>query len=325
MFKRAQHLSFCLLMLCHTAQAACELSGKVEADGVPIEGAQLTLNNNTRVIASVSTKNDGSFNITYPQPAPTAPTVHIQLSAQGYNDDLRTIARRTDDICPQETNLNFSLALNTSVSPEGAASGLTIYIAPYKLYGSQDLQLAARFNTELPEFIFHKIMSFKTSLGIHSDSGFGDVSIEKLTQPLSPAQGSKIRSLGHQMGALAMVAGEMEVLPDAPNTMEVSSSIKPIPIYGDLELNMLVIEEMLPTAAVRPSKIGKKLHDYWGKQAIIAYVMQRLAIHQGSWSATDLNELNQVLIAVKSTLRDESDPFKNIIDKLQTVIEGKTP
>jgi hypothetical protein len=71
--------------------------------------------------------------------------------------------------------------------------------------------------------------------------------------------------------------------------------------------------------------MGKKSHDYCAKQVIIAYIMQRLAIHQGSWSATELNELSQVLIAVKSPLRDESDPVKNIIDRLQRVIEGKSP
>jgi hypothetical protein len=323
------HLNFSQLTVCFTiavlysqlAFAQCSLSGLIDSAGVPIAGAKISVSNDNVQLGSVITQADGRFNIVYAEPARTSPTVIVTVVTQGYVSDRRNLFGSSNQTCPNQSSLNFSLSLDQDQSTTNSAPNFTIYVSPFELYGSENMQQAQKFNADLPEFIFHKIMAYKSSLGL--DTSVHDMNINAIDEKLSPAHGAKIRSLGHQLGALAMVVGEVEILSGDKSGIELSSIVKPIPIFENLEFNSFEITDLLPLGSLRPSKVGKQLNDYWGKQAVIAFVMQSLAMHQGVWKKTELDEIEQILISVRSTIRDTADPFKSMIDKLLIVVQEK--
>jgi hypothetical protein len=301
--------------------AQCTLSGLVDNNGVPLAGAKISVSNDNVLLTSAITLADGRFKIDYAEPARSAPTVKVVVIASGYADDGRNLLRNPQQKCPNADDMHFSLAMDDSGAASNSAPTFTIYVSPFELYGGDNDQQAQEFNADLPNFIFHKIMAYKSSLGL--DANVSDMSINTLEEKLSPAKGSEIRNLGHQLGALAMVVGEVEILPGNQSGLELMSSVKPIPVFENLEINTFVINDKLPAGSLRPSKVGRQLSDHWGKQAVLAYVMQSLAIHQGPWQKTELDNMEKILISVRSTIRDESDPFKSMIDELLIVVKGK--
>jgi hypothetical protein len=247
--------------------------------------------------------------------------VKVVVMASGYADDGRNLLRNRGQKCPSVDNIHFSLAMDETLSATNSAPTFTIYVSPFELYGGDSEQQAQKFNADLPDFIFHKIMAYKSSLGLNAN--VSDMSINAIEEKLSPAKGAQIRNLGHQLGALAMVVGEVEILSGNQSGIELTSSVKPIPVFENLEINTFVINDKLPPGSLRPSKVGRQLSDHWGKQAVLAYVMQSLAMHQGPWQKTELDNIEQILISVRSTIRDESDPFKSMVDQLLNVVKEK--
>lgn len=302
--------------------AQCLLSGQVDSKNVPISGTKIILINDNRVVASAVTKADGSYNVAYTEPSSSAPTVQIIVEANGYLEDKRNIFRSPQQKCPLVSTANFSLLAAQSVSENQSANpSFTIFISPFELYGSDDESLATKFNQDLPDFIFHKIMDYKTNLEL--GTVVGDMSIKVIEEVLSPSQGAEIRSLGHQKGALAMVVGDVAISSGENKELGLISTVKPIPIFENIEINSMLIKDTLPAGKLRPSTVGQQLNDHWGKQALIAYVLQQLSMHQGAWDKTELDKMERILISVKSTLSGESDPYKSAVDQLLMIVKEK--
>ncbi len=313
----------CLLLILQSpiALSQCLLTGKVSNNGAPIKGAEITIKNNNAQLSTTLSRADGLYSTEYASPSNTAPAVQIEISAQGFANDSRIVFVSRGQTCPPSDRVDFALSQDASSEQAAGAPSFTIYISPFKTYGTQDSDHAQKFNDDLPDFIFHKIMSFKGDLP--AGHKISDISINQLTETLTPSQGTQIRNVGHKLGALALVVGEMEVLTEQDSKLEMVSSVKAIPIFEDIELNSVQINDMLPLGSMRPSKIGRNLNDLWGKHAILSYVLQSLSSHQGTWKASDLEDLEDILISVKSTIRDENDPYKSMVDKLLLAVREK--
>lgn len=324
MHLKPERLMACLVIAALYSQAGfaqCKVSGVVLAEGAPLSGAKISVHNNARLLVSATTLADGRFNLNYAEPARTAPTVIVSVVANGYAKEGRNLLRNPTQICPHAADLGFALVAGDNLNSTSLAPTFTIYVSPFELYGVDDAHQAEKFNSDLPQFIFHKIMAYKSSLAL--EAKVGDMSISAIEQKLSSNEVAQIRKLGHQLGALAMVVGEVEILSGHKTGIELLSIVKPIPVFENLEINSIAITDLLPAGALRPSKVGRQLSDYWGKQALIAYVLQSLAMHQGEWQKTELDNMEQILISVRSTMRDEADPFKAMVDKLLNVVKDK--
>lgn len=322
---------FCLLiagLLAGDLFAQCQLSGLVESQDVPLENAVVVISRAGTEIAREITQADGRFSLTYASFPSTLQAAAVTVKAQGYVTDIRQFFRG-NDACLQITNHEVVLESEQSGAPSsGSSTGYTIFIVPYTLYGQGSETIAERFNQDLPGIVHHRILAYKTLLNVSTvqvDISVENVDSQIVDPPVTAAQGERIRRLGFQLNALAVIAGDGDVMPAAngDDQIEITSVFRTIPAYGNQAIMMQPISDQLPASQASPGRIAGQMQDLWGKQAMLSYVLQRLATHQGEWQKAELESLAGLLIEVRNTMTGDDrllQPLQGLLTALEAEI-----
>ena len=304
------------------ALASCQLKGLVESNALPLENATVVIGRAGTEIARASTRSDGRFELSYDEFPDLFQSATIRINATRYAEDARILFRESNGRCLEVSDHYVILERLQVAGDDGSSStlGLTIYIAPYTLYGDGADAIARRFNEDMPQIIHHRILAYKSLLRVPTTQM--DISVETVNESLTAAEGERIRRRGRQLNALGMIAGDGDLIPQNGSEPQIhlTSIFRTIPIYRDQGMIMQPIKDRLPVSRASPSRVAEKLHDYWGKQAVLSYVLQRLAIQQGPWRDEELDVLEDLLLAVKDTMTRE-DRLLAPLDELLKMID----
>ncbi len=320
----ARHWLFGLLaavLFSDQALAICQLNGLVESNVLPLENANVVIVRTGTEIARGTTRPDGRFELSYNDFPPHLQSAKIIINASGHTQDERNLFREINGNC-LEVN-EHHVILEPLQAPGGVSSstlGLTIFIAPYTLYGDGADAIAQRFNHDMPQIVHHRILAYKSLLRVPTTQV--DISVETVDEPLTAAQGERILRRGRELNALGMIAGDGDVIPENGSEPQIhlTSVFRTIPIYRHQGMIMQPIRDRLPTRRASPSRIAANLHDYWGKQAVLSYVLHRLSTLQGNASDDELDVLEDLLIAVRDTMTGQ-DRLLTPLEALLAMIE----
>ncbi len=303
------------------AAASCQLVGKVTSDGLNLPDASISVTRQDREIARTRTDGAGEYALSYAEFPRGVRAVTVEVSADAHVADRRILFRQGQQACLGPRR--HEVALGRSGEGDDFAPstlGLTIFVSPYSLYGVGGEDVQERFNADLPQIVYHRIQAYKSLLDARTESL--DFSVELTPEVLTPAQGEQIRRLGHQLNALGIVAGDGELVSaeNAEPRIALKSVFRTIPTYRDVTLLMQEIEDELPAGRASPSRIGSRLQDYWGKQAVLSYAVRKLALDGGVHNIQELQELSSLLIQVRATMAQD-DPLLESLQSLLTIIQ----
>ncbi len=295
------------------ATAQCRLTGNVYSADLPLPNALITLSRGQGEIARGSTDGGGRFTIDYLEFTENRSIV-VLVSAKGHSSDERRLFSDGRGQCLRASKHNVVLerrATNTQDSLDtdtsASALGLTIFVAPYTMYfdGDDAQKITERFNEDLPKIIHHRILVYQS--GLNLASGIIDISVDTTEELLTSAQGERIRRVGLSLNALGMIAGDGELITndEGKQAIDLASIFRTIPSYRDHGVMMQPIHDQVTARHTRPSRVAGQLRDEWGKQAMLSYVLQRLASAIESQSIAELNKLDDLLIGVRNTMTKE--------------------
>lgn len=259
------------------AAADCPLSGRVLAAGQGLAGVEVTvaLPSGERRIAETDAL--GRFSGRAPEPPAGAVLVLVARKA-GYGEATRVLSDGAAGACPRRTDRG-DIALEPAgggAAPPAILSS-TVFVAPYALYGPVPEADRASFNRSLEQIIGHRIQSFRSSLPVHPLPP--ELSIRGLDQPLSMVDRQRIREVGADRLALAVVTGEGELVsdPGGGEVFDLSSEIIVIARHPDYQERSVAVDDRLPREETRPSRLSRHLGDFWGQKAVIALSVRELA------------------------------------------------
>lgn len=330
MADRRQVYLMSLMLLVADAVAECRLTGLIEAQSLPLENATVLVTRVDSEIGRGVTQADGRFALSYEKFPARLHAATVSVNAMGHVTDERQFFEGSD-FCLGVNEHHVDLEREPTGQPQDSSSlGLTIFIIPYTLYGQGADTIAEGFNQDLPGIVHHLILAYKSQLDISTAQV--DISVEivdnkTIGNPVTAAQGERIRRLGHQLKALAVIAGDGEIVPgnNGEDQIDLTSIFRTIPAYRDLGVIMQPINDQLPARRASPSRIANQMHDLWGKQAVLSYVLQRLATHQGEWQSDELKSLADLLIEVRNTMANDDQLLQPLQDLLAYVEGGIEP
>lgn len=288
----------------------CMLSGKVVHDNVPISNAALEIHRAGQKIGNTTTLADGSYKVQYPEFPDSIQAIMVVATKPGYARSERLLFRQKG--CAEKDIIDIELGSIDGITGDSN----TIFISDYKIYGQVRDELTRNFNRELNKIVYHKILAYTSNLELRSV--LPDISVQLADEPLDLTNSVAIRHFGHSRKALGVIAGDAEVVDVDGDEKRISllSVFTTIPIYRNLQIAQLRIEDQLPLSRIRPSRIAESLKDGWARQAVLSYVLQLLADKKGSWSRNELLSLNELLIAVRATMQAND----RLLEPLQQMI-----
>ena len=317
-------LLFCLCLLAAgEALADCEISGKVTASIGPLSGAEVSMEVGGSETNQTTTLADGRYRLDYQALPIELQSAWIRIKANGYAEDSRLFFRGANDSCLEFQENDVMLLPVVGAPSDFSSLGQKIFVSPYALYGEGSESIATRFNHDLPNIVYHKIQAYKSSLGLSSVQI--DISVGPLNEQISPAEGERILRLGHSLNALGVITGDGDLVASEHGAGEIqfTSVFRTIPIYRDLGTGIQPISDRIPSESVSPSRIAGRLHDLWGKQALLSIVLQRLATHEGEWATEDLDLLHDILVDIRNTMLPDDRLLELTNELLQAVDENR--
>lgn len=299
------------------AAADCGIAGRVTADGLPLQGVEVVemrLGTTSRTLAITGL--DGEFSASVePLPADLV-ALKVELRKPPFEDRVLLFTKDEASRCPvpprRDSQLERLSAESSSAEivpamqnlcAQPSVQGLTIYIAPYEIYGEPDGRLSSSLNGDLPSIVHHRILAFQSRLsGVRSE----DISVETICMPLDSARGEELRRVGAALNALAVIAGDGELRESGGQTVvDLESIFRALPVWQNLGGTPLQIGDTIPAARLRPSRIAEQLNDLWGKQAVLAVALRHLAEPH---SPADQQRIQQMLIELRKTMMGD-DPL----------------
>lgn len=300
------------------AAADCGIAGRVTADGLPLAGVEVVemrFGAAPRTLATTG-PNGGFSGSVEPLPADLV-TLKLVLRKPPFEDRVLLFKKDSASACPMPPRRDSQLERPATVSNSAEAlpatqdlcvhpsvQGLTIYLAPYEIYGAPDDSLSSSLNGNLPTIVHHRILAFQSRLGGVRPE---DISVEMVCRPLSTAGAEEIRRVGAALNALAVIAGDgaLREIGGGQTVVDLDSEFRPLPIWRNLGGTLLQIGDTIPAGRLRPSRIAEQLNDLWGKQAVLAVALRRLAEPH---SPTDEQRIQQTLIELRKTMMQD-DPL----------------
>jgi hypothetical protein len=327
-----------LLLAAGPLRAACSVTGQVKLGELPIADADIaTVLGGADPVTRGHSGADGRFSITV-EPLPhDMQVLKLVVSKTGHPPVLRLLQKTSGSGCPLSPQ--EPVALDPGTPPSGTTTGgtatgsgdteaslcakrsslgLTVFIAPYRIYGGGADQAAERLNRDLPEIVHHRILAFESSLaGVVS---FPDVSVETICLPLTAAQGERAQEVGHNLNALGVIAGEGELRDNQGKTViDLVSVFRTMPAYKTYAGVPLSIEDTIPSDSLRPSRIAEQMRDIWGKQIVLAYALQRLASLPASPDPAEIAKLTALMVSLRKTMTAD-DPLLGQVEQVQALL-----
>lgn len=315
-----------LSVLASPAIAACPLLGTVAVARLPAEGVEVVehrLGAPERVLTTTGA--DGGYSVVVAPLDNRLQTLTVVLRKAGFENKMMLFVKAAGTGCPEPARRyaelehvagtavdNAALPVPTALCAVPSVNGRTIYLAPYKIFGAAK-GVASDLNGDLPSIVHHRILAFQTRL---ARVPVEDVSVETICQALSPAQGEQIRRVGTALNALAVIAGEGELnaASGSPGTIALDSVFRVQPRWRNFGGTPVQIGDAIPAARLRPSRVADQLTDLWGKQAVLALALRRLA---ASDAPAEAEAVKQMLIELRKTMQPE-DPLMGDVRRLLT-------
>lgn len=314
----------CLALLgAGPAAAECRVGGRITADGLPLAGVEVI---DKRYGASprqlAQTGADGRFSASVEPLAATLHVLTVVLRKPPFREASLLFDKDRATGCPTPANRDAGLEHPTaSGQPEAvpatcsqpSVAGLTIYLAPYEIYGAPDGGLASSLNGDLPQILHHRILAFQSRLGgVRRE----DISVEPICLALSAASGEEIRRVGAALNALAVIAGdgELRAVASGEPVVDLESVFRVVPTWRDFGGTPLQIGDTIPAGRLRPSRVAERLTDLWGKQAVLAVALRRL----GEPHTPQVEDQVRVMLI---ELRKTMTPADPLLPDVQTLLE----
>jgi len=328
-----------LLLAAGPAIAACPVTGQVKLGDLPIADADIaTVLGSADPVSHGHSGADGRFAITVDPLPRDMQVLKLVVTKPGHAPVLRLLLKASGSGCPLSPQ--EPVALDPGLPPGGTTAGggtavaggdteanlcakrsslgLTVFIAPYRIYGGGADQAAERLNRDLPEIVHHRILAFESSLaGVTS---FPDVSVETICLPLTAAQGERAQEVGHNLNALGVIAGEGELRDSQGKTViDLVSVFRGMPAYKTYVGVPLSIEDTIPSDSLRPSRIAEQMRDIWGKQIVLAYALQRLASLPATPDQAEIGKLTALMVSLRKTMTAD-DPLLGQVEQVQALL-----
>lgn len=324
--------SLVLLALSFTNLAhACEIGGRITGEGLPLGGVEVVeerLDNAPRTLGRTGA--DGTFSSTLaPLPADQR-GLKVVLRKPQFKDYTLVYEKDPATGCPTPPHRDADIGRPAGHAGESitaadiseacaqpSVAGLTIFLAPYEIYGNTDSSMAASLNNDLPEIVYHRILAFGSRLGGLQTN---DISVVPICVRLSASRGEQIRSVGASLNALAVIAGdgELRAVENGQPVVDLDSVFRVVPVWGDFGGGALQIGDTIPASRLRPSRIAEGLTDLWGKQAIFALAVRQLA--EAHEPAAE-QEVHRLLIELRKTMQAD-DPLLASVQSLLARLEA---
>lgn len=294
------------------AWADCRIAGRVVVDGLPGADARISFAT-AEGERTVQADAEGAFALVLPR----LPASRIVLVATIDRPPARGqffLRRGESDGCPlPRERYELSTPAPGSSAQEGEEDlcversllGRTVVLAPFAFFGEEVEALAARFNQDLRVILRHRIEAYQSRLGLPAADISADISVAQLCLSLSSADGERLRQIGGHLNALAVVAGEGELLesPGEGRVIELDSVFRTIPSFGGQGGLPVTIRDRIPDGSLRPSRVAEHLDDLWGKQALLAFALQRLGAGAGQDRPEERAALRRLLLAMRATMQ----------------------
>ena len=329
-----------LLLAAGRASAACPVTGEVKLGDLPIADADIaTVLGGADPVSRGHSGADGRFAITVDPLPRDMQVLKLVVTKPGHAPVLRLLLKAAGSGCPLSPQ--EPVALDPGLPPAGTTAsggttatgagdtetklcakrsslGLTVFIAPYRIYGGGADQAAERLNRDLPEIVHHRILAFESSLaGVTS---FPDVSVETICLPLTAAQGERAQEVGHNLNALGVIAGEGELRDSQGKTViDLVSVFRAMPAYKSYAGVPLSIEDTIPSDSLRPSRIAEQMRDIWGKQIVLAYALQQLASLPATPDQAEIGKLTALMVSLRKTMTAD-DPLLGQVEQVQALL-----
>jgi hypothetical protein len=319
-------LLFALNAVAGAGWADCPIKGSVKANGLPLAGVEISAVRGTAAPVMLGlTGNDGSFSLTVEELDRGLQVLELQFRKPPFEPQGRLLSKQPAGKCPTDAAVNVAFgasaapATNEDVCATPSVTGLTIFVAPFQFYGGSSSGLDLQLNAGLPDILYRRILAFQSRLGAAARD---DISVSSICLPLSAADGEHIRQIGHRLNALGVVAGEGEtgLAATGETFVDLSSTFRIIPAYGDHGGMPLPIVDKILAVSLRPSRLADQLQDLWGKQAVFASALRRLGQLPEPHDPTELERIHRLLIEVRKTMTD-SDLMLGSVQALIDAIE----
>lgn len=318
------------------AGAACSVTGQVKLGDLPLGDADIaTALGSAAPVTRGHSGADGRFAIPVePLPANMG-ALSLIVSKPGHEPVRRILRKNAADGCPLSPQEPVAFDPGTAVATTGATGdteaslcaqrsslGLTVFIAPYEIYGGADKAATDRLNQDLPKIVYNRIKAFATSL---SGVPLFDISVEKICLVLSEEEGERAQKIGHSLNALGVITGNGDLRQDQGKTViDLESVLRTMPAYKSYGATALPIEDTIPSESLRPSKIAEHLRDLWGKQIVLAYTLQRLANLPASPDSADIAKLAALMVSLRKTMTAD-DPLLGQVEQVQALLNDLKP
>lgn len=313
------------------AAADCPVAGRITAAGLPLAGVEvieMRLGAGPRHLAHTGA--DGGFSATVEPLATTLQALTVVLRKPPFRETSLLFGKDRATGCPTPARRDAGLerpavpelpATSPAACTQPSVAGLTIYLAPYEIYGAPDGGLASSLNDDLPQILHHRILAFQSRLGGVRPE---DISVEPICVALSAASGEEIRRVGASLNALAVIAGdgELRAVESGEPVVDLDSVFRVLPMWQDFGGTPLQIGDTIPANRLRPSRVAERLTDLWGKQAVLAVALRRLAEpHTPPAEA----QVRRMLIELRKTMTPADPLLPDVQALLDRLEDGGTP
>jgi hypothetical protein len=317
MMRALTWLGFLPALIAGAAAADCGIAGRVTGDGLPLGGVEVVemrLGAAPRTLATTGT--DGGFSASV-EPLPTdLLSLTVALRKPPFGEQKLVFLKDAASGCPTPPHRDSQLGRPTATGggealpatqnlcAQPSVRGLTIYLAPYEIYGAPDDSLSSSLNGDLATIVHHRILAFQSRLGGVRPE---DISVETICLPLDAARGEELRRVGAALNALAVIAGDGELrdVGGGQAVVDLDSVFRALPVWQNLGGTPLQIGDTIPAGRLRPSRIAEQLNDLWGKQAVLAVALRRLAEPH---APEEEQRVQQMLIELRKTMMQD-DPL----------------
>jgi hypothetical protein len=317
MMRALTWLGFLPALIAVAAAADCGIAGRVTGDGLPLGGVEVVemrLGAAPRTLATTGT--DGGFSASV-EPLPTdLLSLTVVLRKPPFGEQKLVFLKDAASGCPTPPHRDSQLGrpaaagggealpATQNLCAQPSVRGLTIYLAPYEIYGAPDDSLSSSLNGDLATIVHHRILAFQSRLGGVRPE---DISVETICLPLDAARGEELRRVGAALNALAVIAGDGELrdVGGGQAVVDLDSVFRALPVWQNLGGTPLQIGDTIPAGRLRPSRIAEQLNDLWGKQAVLAVALRRLAEPH---PPEEEQRVQQILIELRKTMMQD-DPL----------------
>lgn len=326
-----------LVSLCGVAMASL-LEGVVvdSRTGQPVAGVTISLNISGRDVASATeTGTDGRFSVDpaslFSEEELDTWSLAMTFAAQDYGERIqvsRTPVRGQFILTGQTVKLDptsgvgaLSAELKAQLQALKSSNGKALFVVPYSI--SQEVQ------DRLPRN-FMQILNFNIRRGISThlqslelDEIPDDISIQALPVTLDQSNAEKLRIIGAELNALALVGGLGAAGESAgqPPVTQLSSEYIIIPKLNGFNPGTLYIDDRLLGNPLNATTLYKGMDALWGRNTVLA--ISALETRQGLLlkDPAKLELARRYLVAERAEIGSDNTLLLRKINKLIAYID----